>query len=154
MTSLPTFEELVLLASPPKGTLVALDPGNTTGVATFKNGVFHSGEEIDTSTIEKGIDNLLPLIQDAQHIVYESYRVYKWKAQDHVHNDLHTSQLIGCIRTLSYLNLISCTSQTAQVAKQFVTDEKLKTWNLWIKGRKHARDAIRHGCYYLLFNAS
>lgn len=41
--------------------------------------------------------------------------------------------------------------QMAAQAKGFVDDDKLKAWGFWIKGKKHARDAIRHGVYYLLF---
>lgn len=41
--------------------------------------------------------------------------------------------------------------QMAVTAKNFCTDDKLKQWGFWQAGQKHARDSIRHGCYFLLF---
>lgn len=34
--------------------------------------------------------------------------------------------------------------QQASAAKSIATDERLKHWGLWIRGRQHARDAARH----------
>jgi hypothetical protein len=42
----------------------------------------------------------------------------------------------------------------AHQAKGFVTDEKLKAWGFYQKGVRHARDSIRHACYFLLFDKS
>lgn len=34
--------------------------------------------------------------------------------------------------------------QTASDAKSFATNERLRRWGLWVRGREHARDANRH----------
>ena len=36
--------------------------------------------------------------------------------------------------------------QQASMAKQHMTDERLKAKGLWIVGKPHARDACRHAC--------
>jgi hypothetical protein len=87
-------------------------------------------------------------------VVVENYQVYKWRMKEHVGDTLHTPRLIGCIETLCALNSIRPTKQLAQNAKRFVTDEKLKAWDMYVKGRPHARDAIRHGIFYILFHKS
>lgn len=39
--------------------------------------------------------------------------------------------------------------QSAANAKTIATDTRLKHWDLWVKGKQHARDAIRHACVAL-----
>ena len=85
-------------------------------------------------------------------IVYENYKVYSWKTENHAWAGLHTPQLIGCIETLARLYDIPTYTQMAQQAKHFCTDTKLKEWGLYNPGMRHAMDAVRHACYYLLFN--
>lgn len=38
---------------------------------------------------------------------------------------------------------------TPAQAKSFATDDRLKHWNLWVKGNPHARDSLRHLCLFL-----
>lgn len=150
--AIPSFHTLLTRSF--EGPLLALDPGNTTGVAIFQDAAFLRADEIKTDTLPVAADALKKLLDDVRprYVVYESYRVYKWKAEDHVHNDLHTPKVIGVIETLCHLYNTPAHDQTAQVAKQFVTDDKLRAWDLWIKGKRHSRDACRHGAYFLLFN--
>jgi hypothetical protein len=89
-----------------------------------------------------------------EFVVAEDYRVYSWKAEDHAWNELSTAKLIGAIEVMCSLNEWPLKMQMAQQAKGFCTDEKLQDWGLWVKGQKHARDAIRHGIYYLLFEVA
>ena len=139
------------------GRLLALDPGETTGVVGIEANEdainpFHQ-DQVKTWPITSGIDNitgLLDLIQP-KAVVFERYAVYEWKTDQHSWSEIPTLQLIGAIKTLCYLRQIPIYQQTAQVAKQFVTDEKLEQWGLYKKGQKHSRDAMRHACYYLLF---
>ena len=49
------------------------------------------------------------------------------------------------------MNNIPTHKQMASTAKTFATDKKLREWGFWERGMRHARDAIRHGCYFLLF---
>lgn len=141
-------------AEPFEGTLLALDPGETTGWAIFLNHKLSKSGQIKTKPIETGIVELQKLLEkfEPDFLVYEHYRVYQHKAKDHAHSDLHTSQFIGAIKTICLLWKIPYHTQMAAQAKGFCTDEKLKYWELYKKGEKHTRDAIRHGTYFLIFN--
>jgi hypothetical protein len=136
--------------------LVALDPGETTGYGIFKGSDLIEYGQLATSKGDLAAVPVVTMIKRFRPsaIVYETYRVYQWKTEDHAWNDMHTSQLIGAIRFIAtFQDLpILLAGQTAQVAKQFCTDTKLEDWGFWIKGQRHARDAIRHGCWYILFN--
>jgi len=39
--------------------------------------------------------------------------------------------------------------QTPSEALSYATDERLRRWGLWVKGREHERDAFRHLAYFL-----
>jgi hypothetical protein len=84
-------------------------------------------------------------------VVMEDYRVYAHRVQQHMGSALLTPRLIGAIENMCITIGIPYHKQMAGEAKQFVTDVKLKSWGMYPAGLKHARDAIRHGCYYIIF---
>lgn len=141
-----------------KGVLLTFDPGHTTGYS-----VWQCSEDavniIDTGQVPTWANEDLQITEVSRlfekykpnTVVMESYQIYEWKADDHSWSQIPTIQVIGCIKTLCIQLNIPYFSQTAQVAKQFCTDPKLESWGFFVKGKRHARDAIRHGCYYLLF---
>lgn len=135
-------------------TMLCFDPGETTGFAVFQRGLLTECAQLPTHTLEKGIPIIHELIQKFQPdcIIYELYRVYAWKTESHSWDTLHTPRLIGGIETLGILTQIPTRGQMAQQAKKFCTTDKLQMWGYDQPGKPHARDAIRHGCYYLLFN--
>lgn len=139
-----------------EGTLIAFDPGETTGVAVFKEGVLKEQFQLKTWPLVEAVNSFTHIIDvhKPTRCVYESYQVYEWKADDHSWSQIPTIQVIGCLQTLLIQRKIPFWTQTAQVAKQFVTDQRLEDWGMWFKGIRHARDAIRHGCYFLLFGPS
>lgn len=152
------IERIVPSARRFNGKLLALDPGETTGYAVFECSstsrplVSESGH-LFSNPVEKGIDALGELINRTKpnYIVCEDYKIYGWKSASHSWSELHTPQLIGCIRMFAYTLKIPFRKEMAQEPKGFVTDDKLRAWGLYIKGKKHARDAIRHGIFFLLF---
>lgn len=155
------FNELRLKATKPEtrfiGRLLTFDPGETTGWSSWEvteeeAKLVQSGQ-IKTWPIKNAVDEFTFLLNAHQPdiVVFESYQVYEWKAEDHTWSQIPTVQIIGCLRTLLIQMSIPEHTQTAQVAKQFCKDEKLEEWGLWKKGERHARDALRHACYYILF---
>lgn len=140
------------------GTLLSLDPGHTTGYAVWKcTQEFVQLVEVGHVTTWTGDDLTFDKFEDIlkaypiTHVVMETYQVYEWKSSDHSWSQVPTIQIIGCIKTLCQQRKIPYSSQTAQVAKQFCTDEKLQQWNFYKPGLRHGRDAIRHGSYFILF---
>jgi hypothetical protein len=141
-----------------EGKLLSLDPGETLGWSSWqctKDDVklLEYGQWLCTPFDTNGIPAVIRLIERVMpdHIVYEDYKVYSFKSAAHSWSALHTPQLIGCIRMLCQQKGLKPSKQMAQEAKGFCTDDKLQEWGYWLKGNKHARDAIRHALFYLLF---
>lgn len=135
---------------------LCFDPGHTTGWAAFAGTSLTNAGEIVTKPIEAAVSNVDNLIETytPDIVVIEDYRIYKWRAKHHVGSEMLTTRVIGCIETLCVINGISpIIKQPAHVAKKFCTDSKLRAWVMYRPGQKHARDAIRHGCYFLLHGA-
>lgn len=156
------FTELLIKSQPDKsklfqGTLLALDPGETTGWSVFKCDGYEvtrgDSGQISCVPLEQGIQDITKLLYTWKpgFVVYEDYKVYAWKAQSHSWGELHTPQLIGAIRMRCSDLKLPVKTQMAQHAKQFMTDDKLRAWGFYQKGMKHARDSIRHGLFFLLF---
>lgn len=143
---------------PPK-VMLCLDPGFTTGVCVFKEGKLDSWEQVTTVIkTTKGSKLLWPNLTDIFKrlqptlIVCEDYRVYQHKLNQHTNSSVDTLRLIGGIDMTADMLGIPIVYQMAMQAKGFCTDEKLKSWGYWQPGMRHSRDAIRHGCYYMMFN--
>lgn len=131
--------------------LLALDPGTTTGWAFFVDGELKKcgqciGEDI---RIEKLILELNPTV-----VVTEEYVLYPWAIRQQQWSDLPVSQLIGVIKFICKKQKVAIVMQGANLGKGFCKDARLRGWNYYITGKKHANDAIRHGCYLLLFGKS
>ncbi len=156
------FNEIRLKSQPPEkrytGVLISFDPGHTTGYSVWvaeheKVTLVEAGQFMSWTKEDIVLAPLLALLDkyEVSNIVFESYQVYEWKSADHSWSQVPTIQIIGCIKTICQLRNIPYHGQTAQVAKQFVTDDKLEKWGYYKAGMRHARDAIRHACYFLLF---
>lgn len=134
--------------------LIAIDPGNETGMALFTNGIFEKGWQV--SSAPGGVTNWREVEQmvleyNPTIVVCENYRVYAHKLEQHSYSDVNTLRIIGCIEYLCWKHNIPLEFQMAAQHKGFCTDVKLKQWDLWHKGMRHSRDATRAGCFFLLF---
>lgn len=140
------------------GSVLAFDPGETTGVCHAFIGpndttVIQAQEQIKSWPLDwavKGFEQILSKVRP-NLVVFERYGVYSWKTESHTNSDIPTLQVIGCLKTLCIQHNIPHIQQTAQIAKQFITDDKLQRWGFDPKGKRHARDATRHALYFLLF---
>lgn len=139
----------------PPERLLCLDPGHTTGWCIFENGeLTAAGQALTQAEGWKCIDALFDDTQPTM-VIFENYRVYAHKLERHSNSEVYTLRLVGVIEYLCDIKLgIPRYNQMAHQAKGFVTDDKLKAWGLYKSGLKHARDAIRHGIYFLLFDKS
>lgn len=157
-----TFPELSKRLAEQKGVplngdpFLAYDPGQTTGWAYFDRGELIDCGQLDTNELGRSLTALQHHFAQYEHtrIVIEDYRVYKWKTEDHAWSSLYTTQLIGMVETLCLMENTDLIKQPAFVAKSFATDPLLKEWGYWMKGQRHARDAVRHGCYYIVFGGA
>jgi len=136
--------------------LLCLDPGETTGFAVFNREKLVRFGELSGTIKHNDINSALltNFIHEIQptHIVCEDYRIYSHKLKRHAYSRVMTIRLIGAIEFICQMENIPLTFQMAAQAKGFVTDERLKNWGFWYRGVKHARDAIRHGLYFIIVN--
>lgn len=133
--------------------LLCLDPGETTGWAVFEDGALTASGQ--APTLNGGWNVIDALFADVNPtvVIYENYRVYEHKLSRHANSEVYTLRLVGVIEYLCDIkHKIPRYNQMAYQAKGFITDDKLKFWGFYKIGHKHARDAIRHGCYFLLFD--
>ena len=151
-----TFQELVLRHRGyiPELCMLCLDPGETTGAAVFQQGKIIWRDQLITKDVPQGIRSIQEkMVTFNPHlIVYEDYRVYGWKVKQHSWAALHTPKLIGGIDALAFLSLTPTIKRMAVAAKTFCTDDKLKEWGFYSPANRHSNDAVRHGCYTLLFD--
>jgi hypothetical protein len=89
----------------------------------------------------------LPLLV---HVVVEDYRVYSWKAEDHKFSNVYTVKIVALAELCAHLNGFPVKLTLAHPVKKFCTDDKLKSWGYWQRGERHARDAVRHACFYIM----
>lgn len=136
--------------------VLALDPGETTGACVFQGSDLLNYTQLITKSVPEGAATVKGYIiaWQPEVVVMESYRIYSWKTKDHTWASLHTPRLIGAIEYVCYDMELAIKQQSAQQGKGFCTDDKLHEWGLYKEGQKHARDAIRHACYYLLFDVA
>lgn len=136
--------------------LLCLDPGETTGFAVFNREKLVRFGELSGTIKHNDINSALlaNFIHEIQptHIVCEDYRIYSHKLKRHAYSRVMTIRLIGAIEFICQMENIPLTFQMAAQAKGFVTDERLRNWGFWYRGVKHARDAIRHGLYFIIVN--
>jgi len=133
--------------------VLSFDPGETTGVAYFRGFRLASTEQLNTSHPDIALKAITNYCDGCpcDVVVMEDYRVYQWKLKQHSFSNLYTPRIIGMLETLCLQREWPYHKQSAQQGKGFVTDAKLESWGFYKKGQRHARDAMRHGLYFLLF---
>jgi hypothetical protein len=139
--------------NPVMGKILAIDPGETTGYALFNDAqLVRAGTIItpDDNTWQWTFYNLIVNIQP-DIIVMEEYRIYEHKAMDHSYSTIPTLRYIGGIQMIARLRNIDVFMQSANRAKGFCTDVKLKEWEM-LQKNNHANDAIRHVTSFYLFS--
>lgn len=121
--------------------IIAFDPGYTTGVAFYDSKEIVLEEVVGHDVIWDMLNELNP---DA--IVYEKFF---YQRRDKV--DLTPVEIIGVIKLFASIIDVTCVGQSAQQAKRFWTDSKIKKLDLWAPGHPHAMDALRHLLYFRTF---
>lgn len=136
---------------------IALDPGETTGVAEYNGDTMIQVYQKETKEIGPSYDWLYDRLECGygeapfDHLRYEDYRIYEWKTADHAWSQVHTLRWIGAIQVAVYKYGTPYSCCIAQHAKGFWSDNKLRHFDLYPAGLKHGRDALRHLLYYICF---
>lgn len=135
--------------------LLVFDPGKTTGWSFWLNGRLNMCGQIEDCYDSNNVSliGILDLIErmSPDFILYEDYKVYGSKLNQHNFSSINTVRIIGAIEAHAQKENIPTHKQMAVTAKKFVTDEKLKAWGFYGAGQRHSRDSMRHAIYFLLF---
>jgi hypothetical protein len=143
-------------------TVIAIDPGVTTGWAMFvvkkfamldpnykimDNVVCWRGEDLDGDENEQ-VRTLLRLIRSRPqaHVVIEDFTLRKFTRD----RELLAPVRIGAkIEYGMFVDRRKVNWQQPALAKTTLTDERLKALGLWAQMSPHTRDSIRHALTYL-----
>lgn len=135
-----------------KNNLLAIDPGETVGWALF---TIKSGEIVDADASQYEYMDFLKFLEKKinsyDEVLIEDYKIRKTTISANLNKELVTVKVIGVIEWLCKKYNTEYSFQPAGIGKEFFDKQRLKDFNLWVVGKKHARDAIRHGLWYLAF---
>ena len=133
--------------------ILGLDPGGTTGYAVidvykpFRVELYDAGQFPSTfSELDYLFDRHIPSIT-----VIESFKLYPWKAKEQSWSSMQTPRFIGAIEYVLWKHGHWIAFQSASQGKSFCTNDKLREWGLYQTSQRHANDAIRHICQYMIF---
>lgn len=134
--------------------ILSFDPGETTGYAEglLENnrltvGLVGSWRGLDEYL---GTATALFAIRRVDVVVVEDYVVYPHKLKEHIGNALYTAREIGRLEFYAYVAGANLIKQSASMAKQRWTDERLtRALAAHYFTNRHAIDAIRHLLTYV-----
>lgn len=142
-------------------TVLAFDPGGTTGWSSYKatrmidpDGNVEWYDELHTcgslgpKEHHKALETLIELSRtEVFHLVSESFEFRQGKQRTGL--NLMSREYIGVMKNWCQSNDQQLHLQTAAMGKGFVDDRKLKIMDLWCTN-KHSRDARRHLIFYMV----
>jgi hypothetical protein len=140
-------------------TIIAFDPGGTTGWATWQqdnvsiwNEPRWSRGQLGPEEHHEELDQLLGLQHTMDYTVVTESFEFRNRARSGL--VLVPLEYIGVMKRWVQANerhgRVRYVEQTASMGKGFVTDEVIKKLDLWYPGYKHAMDATRHLLYYVV----
>lgn len=132
----------------PAPRILAIDPGLTTGVAILDGELGITTLQLQPEELYEFITNMGDRLNVFDAIVCEAYMISPDTLRKS--RQLWSLELIGFMRYVAWRSNITFKLQQASSAKKFVTNELLKTYGLFIPGRDHANDALRHLVIYLV----
>jgi hypothetical protein len=131
-------------------TVVALDPGKTTG-AVYAQMPYTNCTASCTQV--QGIEPVVHLLDSYKPdlVIAEQFRLQHSKALQLSGQVMFASEVLGAVKNYCHQHSIKLLLQMP-FTKNTVSDKFLKIMGLWERttGLPHARDAARHLVYYLL----
>lgn len=125
---------------------LALDPGGTTGWASFQSdgGLITFGQIKGTEQLYEYLEDLDP---SPEVIICEDFSLMPWKAKDLAFNTLETVRVIGAIQHYAWLRGIRIVLQPPSIKAigyKWAGIAKAKS-----HANSHEQDAYVHGVYFL-----
>lgn len=129
--------------------ILAIDPGKTTGWATWQRGEWNAGEHEDWYTMCHWLREITYLFDV---LICEEFRITTATAKKSPQP--WSLEMIGVLKFLRWdRGQPPPVMQSPADAMKFATNDKLKKANMYSVGQEHARDASRHLLLYLVRNS-
>jgi hypothetical protein len=129
--------------------VISFDPGGTTG---YTNSILSDGMlSVGASQAKWSVGELWDYLdaEEPDIIVYESFE-YRNRARAGL--DLTPVELIGVIKLyIEKVDNVTVRPQRPGTGFDYFTDKKLKEDGLYIPGKPHAMDAVRHLLHWYTF---
>lgn len=154
--SAPAASEIEPAAAVRPISILALDPGGTTGLC---RGLYHDHVlKLTPDQRVLGMQEMyeyLDLFLDSMYQVEVIYEDFSYRNRARTGLDLTPVKLIGIIELFRdrHEPLVGFHKQSAATGKGFFTDDKLKDLGVYVKGKQHGRDATRHLLQWANFGA-
>lgn len=131
--------------------IIALDPGKTTGIAVWDDGVFYA-KELQFNETCTYVEEMAQRFGDELKMVSESFIITQHTAKNT--QATWSLELIGVFRFLQrkWVSDDPLRLQMPSAAKRFSSDNRLRQMGFWTKGKGHANDAARHLLLYMATN--
>ena len=133
--------------------ILGLDPGGTTGYSVIDVTPDLTVDLVVADQFHStfsGLHNLFDLWGPFDMAIMEAFILYPWKAAAQSYSDMQTPRFIGAIEYFLWEKQLPVGFQNASQGKGFVTNDKLREWDLYQTSKKHSNDATRHICQYLV----
>ena len=148
----PPLDRLVRIR--PRGEWLSVDPGEHIGLALWHGvhltqaAMLHEGHQENLAALDR-----LFVQHNFTTVIIESYHIYNSHLKQHTWSNVPTLRVIGALELLCVASQVHYYFQSAAMGKGFCTDTKLNAWGFGRFRSVHTRDAIRHGCQYMIFGA-
>ena len=130
-------------------TLLALDPGKTTGASWWYYDEKSPLTLLKYEQIKGGLSGVVDKFTAIPPSIYDVIVCESFKLDGRTPNpDVTPLQIEGVLSYCSNIYLVPVVFQ-ANNMKAHATDEFLKKHNLWFKGEPHATDSARHAIAYM-----
>ena len=126
---------------------IALDPGITTGIVTLYN-----FDRLTVNQEKLSVNDLYHYLEfhRPNQIICEDFEYRSWEKSV----ELFSVQLIGVVNLYVQQNpSVELVIQNAATGKGHYKDQTIKDLNLWVPGKPHGMDALRHMLQWLTFGS-
>jgi len=141
--------------------IVALDPGGTTGWAMWQdtsipnqadNGLWENFTcgQMETAKHHLRLHDWLEHLHTQKFTVVDERFEFRKGDEHRAGINLISREYIGVAELFCQQRDVHHVMQQAASAKGFVTNDKLKVMGLYVPGKQHAMDAMRHLIYYMV----
>lgn len=135
--------------------LYAFDPGETTGwchlsIHDGEVGIFNSGEADHNSIGNMLYDNLVLKTVISKKEIETVFIVEKFIMNAKITQSPWSLETTGLIRYFAGHYQVPLVTQSPSQAKNLIKNEVIQRAGLYVPGKGHAMDAVRHALYFLV----